>query len=170
MDQGIAPATVALYTVALAVGVILFLFIGTWLTARYLQVKTRGMLQIVRQVAALEAERRGTPLRWRRWRFLIGPLSLLLVVASLVTGLGALALPILLLTLPASAIIYGLEIREVGYVTLSLPLQPTRLYTGDQAARVGSLYVAGGLLLLVPCLALSMLSGFSGLLLSKTLP
>ena len=168
--QGVAPATIVLYTLALAIGVIVVLFIGTLVMGRYLEIKTRGAWELTRQMMELEAKRRGTTSRWRRWRFLTGPTAFLLVIVMLATGHGELVFPILLLVVPAGAIVYGLEIREVGYVALSLPLQPTRLLVGEQAARVGNLYLVGGLILLIPCGLLAALSSFLGLLVTSASP
>jgi hypothetical protein len=170
MDQGIAPVTVVAYTLALAVGVIVFLFASAWLMARYLAIKTRGTSELARRVIELEAQRRGPAPRWRRWRFLVGPITLCLMLVTLATGHGALALPIVLIALPIGAIVYGLEIREVGYVTLSLPLQPTRLLEGQEAIRVGNLYVIGGLILFFACLILAIVPALVGLLVTSGAP
>jgi len=170
MAQGIAPVTVVLYTLALAVGVIIFLFVGAILMGRDVESKTRGAWEGTRQVMELEAKRRGPPPRWRRWRFLVGPIALLLVLVMLATGYGVFALPIVLLALPVGAIVYGLEIREVGYVTLSLPLQPARLVKGEQAVRIGSLYVIGGLILFFACMILAVLPGLAGLITTSASP
>lgn len=136
MAPGVAPVAVVLYTLALAVGVITFLFVGAFLMGRYVEIKTRGAWEVTRQVMELEAKRSGTAPRWRRCRFFVGPIAVLLVLVTLATNHSAFALPIVLVALPAGAIVYGLEIREVGYVTLSLPLQPTRLLRGLVAVRV----------------------------------
>ncbi len=47
----------------------------------------------------------------------------------LATGQGALALPVVMVALPVGAIVYGLKIHEVGYVTPSL--------TSDRKAQRG---------------------------------
>jgi len=88
----------------------------------------------------------------------------------LATGHGALALPIVLMALPVGAIVYGLEIREVGYVTLSLPLQPTRLLKGEEAVRVGNLYVIGGLILFFSCMTLAIVPTLIGLIVTSASP
>ena len=161
---------VVLYTLALAVGVIVLLFVGAFLMGRYVEIKTRGAWEVTRQVMELEAKRQGTAPRWRRWRFLLGPITVLLVLVMLATGHGAFALPIVLMALPVGAIVYGLEIREVGYVTLSLPLQSTRLLKDQEAVRVGNLYVIGGLILLFCCIMLAVLSTLVGLVVTSAAP
>jgi hypothetical protein len=163
LEQGTSPVTVVLYTVALAIGLIAFLFLGTLLIGRYMQVRTRGAWEIFRQVQELEADRRGTASRWRRLRFLVGPAALLVVLVTLVTGHGEIALPALFVTMPLALIVYGLEIREVRYYVLSLPLKPPRLLTGEEAVRIGSLYIVGGVILFIPSLALAILAGLVGL-------
>lgn len=170
MDHGIAPVTVVAYSLALAVGVIVSLFVGTWLMGRYLTIKTRGGSNLVRRVIELEARRHGHAPRWRQRRFLLGPITLLLVFVILATGHGAFALPIVLVVLPVGAIVYGLEIREVGYVTLSLPLQPIRLLEGEAARRAGNLYVIGGLILFFSCMILAVVSTLVGLLVTNASP
>jgi len=62
------------------------------------------------------------------------------------------------------------EIRKVRYCVLSVPLKPPRLVTGEEAVRIGSLSVVGGVILLIPCLALAILAGVAGLAVLRMSP
>lgn len=77
--------------------------------------------------------------------------------------------PAILIMLPLSLILYGLELVDLKYAVVNLPLWPVRLFTGDEAVRYGRVLLVAGLILSVPCAILAILGGLATFFLSASL-
>jgi len=85
---------------------------------------------------------------------LLSFVTIALIILALLNRQWYLFLAILIM-LPLGLILHGLEIMNLKYVLVSLPLRPLRLLTGDVAMRYGKIMLVAGLVLLVLCILLA---------------
>ncbi|GEM_PF-6430279 len=145
---------VVLGTIVFAAGTILLLFVGALLFARSIQRKTHDMGVIHKQLVELSKQHQDAASRWLRRRMLLSFVTIALIILALLNRQWYLFLAILIM-LPLGLILHGLEIMNLKYVLVSLPLRPLRLLTGDVAMRYGKIMLVAGLVLLVLCILLA---------------
>jgi hypothetical protein len=156
---------VVLGTIAFAAGTILLLSVSALLFARDIQWKMCNVPTVHRQLIELSKERPGAASRWLGRRMILSGVTIALLIFTVLSRRWYL-FSLILVLLPFSLVVHGLEVVDLQYKVVSLPLQPMRLLTGDAAVRYGRILLVVGLILSVLCVVLAISGGLATIFLS----